>query len=562
MADIHPHDMAANLLVEGFHPQGPVADAMSDPIADTPLVVTLDQLRPYEHNPRVTRNPLYDEIKTSIRERGLDAPPAITRRPGEAHYIIRNGGNTRLAILRELWAESKDERFFRILCLFRPWVERGEIIALTGHLAENELHGSLTFIERALGIEKVRELYEIETGKALSQSELARRLTADGYPVSQPHISRMQDTVRYLLPAIPNVLYGGLGRPQIERLIALRKTAERLWEKRALGKHLAVGFPDLFQEVLAMFDTATAPFATQRVQDELVGQFAGLLEADYDTLILELDDGEAWQRALDRAPAAQREPVAHPEPSLVPHPDTGPSEAMPGVQQPAGSTAPMSVPTEAIVPALQQATPSAAPAPAVPFDGHIASPAASTDRLQSIQRLVAEHTGEPLADFAENVIKSIPVQAGGLYPISDIWFIDPLLDAPGSLRIHIAQLAQEIAEEAGLAEHIESREQGIGFCCNGEPPKPFFARAVFALLSALSTANQDRTQSVVMACGTAQFAGDLAALLQGEQRGCQADTERLSDEGLVKLFRMIRLARRLLEWDGHSGPSVTGSFDP
>ena len=63
-------------------------------------------------------------------------------------------------------------------------------MALTGHLAENELRGGLTFIERALGIEKAREFYEQENRQALSQSELARRLTADGYPVPQSHISR------------------------------------------------------------------------------------------------------------------------------------------------------------------------------------------------------------------------------------------------------------------------------------------------------------------------------------------------------------------------------------
>src|SRR3546814_17485137 len=77
--------------------------------------------------------------------------------------------------------------------LFRPWPARGEIVALTGHLAENELRGGLTFIERALGIEKAREFYEQESGQALSQSELARRLTADGYPVPQSHISRLND---------------------------------------------------------------------------------------------------------------------------------------------------------------------------------------------------------------------------------------------------------------------------------------------------------------------------------------------------------------------------------
>ena len=216
--------MAAKLLASGFERTSPTAAALTDPIADTPMVVTLDQLRPYDHDPRVTRNPAYEDIKASIRERGLDAPPAITRRPGEPHYIIRNGGNTRLAILRELWSETKDERFFRIPCLFRPWPQRGEVVMLTGHLAENELRGGLSFIERALGVEKAREFYEQENGQALSQSELARRLTADGFPLPQSHISRMQDAVHYLLPAIPNLLYGGLGRHQVERLAVLHKT--------------------------------------------------------------------------------------------------------------------------------------------------------------------------------------------------------------------------------------------------------------------------------------------------------------------------------------------------
>ncbi|MEX5670031.1 hypothetical protein ABFV57_34865, partial [Pseudomonas neuropathica] len=75
---------------------GPVAQTLTAPIVETPMIVTLDELYPYELDPRITRNPLYDDIKASIRERGLDAPPSITRRPGADHYIIRNGGNTRL----------------------------------------------------------------------------------------------------------------------------------------------------------------------------------------------------------------------------------------------------------------------------------------------------------------------------------------------------------------------------------------------------------------------------------------------------------------------------------
>src|SRR5690606_20261721 len=90
------------------------------------------------------------------------------------------------------------------------------------------------------------------------------------------------------------------------------------------------------------------------------------------------------------------------------------------------------------------------------LQGHIVSPVASTERLQAIQHLVAEQTGEPMPGFAENVLQAIPVQAGsGLFPISDVWYIDPGLDSPDRLRIHIAQFAREIAEEADLTDCIE-----------------------------------------------------------------------------------------------------------
>ena len=141
----------------------------------------------------------------------------MTRRPGEDKYRIRNGGNTRLEILNELYKETGDERYFRFNCLFRPWdKQRGEIIALTGHLAENDLKGDLKFIERAVGIQKAKAWYEEEKGEPVGIRELSRKLTDDGYPVSHSHISKMLDAVEILLPAIPVMLYSGLGKPQIE----------------------------------------------------------------------------------------------------------------------------------------------------------------------------------------------------------------------------------------------------------------------------------------------------------------------------------------------------------
>ncbi len=556
MADLTSDDMAAKLLASGFQRQSAAAQALSDPIADTAMVVTLDELRPYELDPRLTRNPLYDEIKASIRERGLDAPPPITRRPGADHYIIRNGGNTRLAILRELWSETKDERFFRISCLFRPWPERGEIVALTGHLAENELHGGLTFIERALGVEKARELYEQESDKPPSQSELARRLAADGYPVQQSHISRMQDTVRYLLPAIPNVLYGGLGRHQVERLAVLRKAAELAWETRLRGRHLSVDFDTLFHEVLAQFDAQPENFSPQRVQDELIGQMAELLGADYNALELDIDNIENRQRAVNSPPSLPTEAAAPPTVVMAPEPAApAPWTATPPPPPAADRTPP---PRAAPAPESTTHTTPIVPAPpTAPNDeaserlhGHIVSPAASTERLQAIQQLVAEHTGEAVPNFEDNVLRAIPVQAGGLFPITDVWYIEPGLDAPDRLRIHIGQFAREIADEAGLADCIEPTETRLGFSCLASLPDghaaPALGRAVLALLQVLSRDYDDAGGHAVPGLD------GLGVLLHGSRRGHPITIPRLSDNGLVKLFRLLRLARRLLELE--AGP--------
>lgn len=543
MADLTSQDMAGKLLAAGFERSGPSVTALSDPIADTPMVVTLDQLRPYDHDPRKKRNSAYDEIKASIRERGLDAAPAITRRPGEDHYIIRNGGNTRLAILRELWSETKDERFFRISCLFRPWPERGEIVALTGHLAENELRGGLTFIERALGVEKAREFYEQESGAVLSQSELARRLAADGYPVPQSHISRMADAVRYLLPAIPTVLYGGLGRHQVERLAVMRKACERTWERYGKGRSLTLDFDSFFQEVLSQFDTEGDEFAPQRVQDELIGQMSELLGVDYDVLALDLTELESRQRALASDPTPPAPPPALPQPTT----NTRPPAATPAssVSPPSVTPAPRQSGTEA-----DEAVAGSPVAVGNLVQEHIVSPAPTTERLQSIQRMVADQLGDALPpDFSSSVLQSIPVQAGGLYPISDVWYIDAGLDTPDRLRIHIAQFAREIAGEVQLDACIEERPNGIGFACraSAQAASPL-RRAVLMLLASL--AGQSAAE---VGIDGGQFTTDLPKLLHG-----QGDTtRRLSDTALVKLFRLLRLARRLVDLE--ADPSAIGS---
>lgn len=550
MSKLSAHDMADKLLARRIERPGPAAETLTNPVADTTMVVTLDELRPYELDPRITRNPLYEDIKASIRERGLEAPPPITRRPGADHYIIRNGGNTRLSILRELWTETKDEQFFRISCRFRPWSERGEIISLTGHLAENELHGGLTFIERALAVEKLRELYELEGGKPLSQSELARRLASDGYPVNQPRISRMQEAIHYLLPAIPNVLYAGLGRPQIEQLTALRRAAARSWEARSEGSAVDGEFETWFQSVLAPFDLGPNSFDVERVRDEFIGQMADRLGERFDTIAFEFTVPE--KRAL---PPVLPEP--DPPPAVQPRsPASGPASGRPVLRPQNSEEDHDGVDDDAVEVNGHddEAWDGDEDESAALGDQQTVSPYPSSNRLQSIQRLVADHLGEEPADFAGGGVKAVPVQAGGLFPVSDIWIIEPGLDIAERLRIHIAQLAREIADEAGLADAIVESEHGIGFECaladtgSDALAKAAPARGILALLHALSAPYNPRHPAARIE--TIHLVRDFGPLLLGWD---QPETSpafaamRLSDSGVVKLFRLIRLGRRVIE---------------
>ncbi|MFN4028905.1 MAG: hypothetical protein ACK4LR_02755, partial [Acidovorax temperans] len=185
------------------------------------------------------------------------------------------------------------------------------------------------------------------------------------------------------------------------------------------------------------------------------------------------------------------------------------------------------------------------------LQGHIVSPAPTTERLQSIQRMVADQMGDKLPDFEADALRAIPVQAGGLYPISDVWYIEPGLDVPDRLRVHIAQFAREIAEEADVAGQVEPSEGGIGFVCVAPPAVralPPFACAVLTLLHALCAAPRPAA-----GFDGARLADDLAALLHGG-----GAYPRLSDAGLVKLFRLLRLARRLLDLETGAASSNPG----
>ncbi|MBW1248774.1 ParB family protein [Pseudomonas tolaasii] len=495
--------------------RGPELEQLSDPVIDTPMLVTLEQLRPYEHNPRFIRNPLYDDIKASIRKRGLDQPPPITRRPGETHFTIRNGGNTRLAILGELWQETRDERFFRIHCLFRPW--SNEITALLGHLAENDLHGQLTFIERALAVAKLKTMLEAE-GTLLSQRELARRLAAGGYPISQSHISRMLDTLEYLLPAIPQTLYAGLGKPQIERLVVLRSQAERTWNRYPAA---TVAFADFWLETLGNFDATSEAFDLEQIQDELLERMSHLLGQSYRMLVLELSD---TQRVISTPGIDATIPL---ENNHLPRVDV------------AAAGAPSSEPHSKSTNPTPQDKPTREELLTAP-ETNVVSAVIPPSRVQQIREQVDRQTGTKAASSVDT------------YAFDDIWTITQALDTPEKLRLAIAGLARDMATYAGYPESIIAQPQGLGFALNVERIDLAAPRAtgIHLLLMAFLRAQDDVNWEDRKYLPSALFGQLLVGVYQIPLLDCPAvdvGLERLPDSLLIKLYRLIRLARRLID---------------
>ncbi len=251
------------------------------------MVVPIEQIEEYSRNPRRGRNDAYDRIKQSITSRGFMGSLPITRRPGEPHYVVAEGGNTVLHVLKELYAETKDPRFHAIHCLFEPWCGESEI--LIAHLIENDVRGDLVFIDRALAVRDLRRLLQQENAPPLSGRELAAKLRERGYGVDQPTISKMDYAIERLLPVIPVALRAGLGRDQVDHIRKLENRLVQFLEHR--GKEVAVieEARKWFLECLTRHDRedwSLAPIAQALIArfTEIGGDDANHVLADLDVL--------------------------------------------------------------------------------------------------------------------------------------------------------------------------------------------------------------------------------------------------------------------------------------
>lgn len=511
------------------------------------ITITLEQLRPYEGNPRRTKNPAYEEIKASIKSRGLDHAPNVTQRPGDSYYTILDGGNTRLQALNELFQETKDTRFWSIECIFKPWVGDADDInsqlnILIGHLAENDVRGDLSFIEKALGIREVKALYEQKYGEYFSHRKLSEKLGENGYPISYSVIARMEQCLTYLYPHIPNILLNGMGKPQIEKLLAIRRNAQLSWEKHAEEHVTNKDFDVVWMEALSGFDEEPTEFVINDFQDQLIGKITESFgyQVTYETFKFEIDLGE---QKLKKLVEKQPEILQRTQDS-----ESRIKEALAQQSRQAEKTAERTTPKNVAQLTIENEMESedenyeTSVVTPVSFDDDSSAPSVdNADELPELGLSDTDLSSAVIQHFndlglvpgvnpekqrqEEAVLNGLEFANCGKQPVTNIWKIHP----NRKHKMEAFSLALDIAEEVGighLVEHVLHDPVDYSYRMLPLDNQQYseFPLFIYHVLTALATEPQSAQQTNLLN----------SDYLTGNT---------MSDLMLVRLFRLIRLHR-------------------
>lgn len=511
------------------------------------ISVTLDKLRPFEGNPRKTKNPAYEDIKASIKARGLDHAPNVTQRPGDDFYTIADGGNTRLQALKELFEETHDPKFWSIDCIFKPWQGEADDISsridtLVGHLAENEVRGELSFIEKALGVRDVKALYEEKFQEKFSHRKLAEMLTEQGYPISFQLIAKMEQCLVYLYPHIPNVLLAGLGRPQIEKLLTIYRNAQNAWDNHQyqVRDEPTGNFDEIWVATLSPMDEEPESFSVTDFQDSLIGAMTEAFgdQLEYSVFKAEIDlEERKLARIREKQAEIAQQAQASEERLAKPEPVKTKSKSEP-VNTDTEQT--KSVENDDVTPEADESHSETEPV----FNDESENDLPVFDQIddgEDLTERVLNHFADlgmqpgvnPEAERAMQAVENgLEFANVGRQPVSNIWKIYPNRQH----KMEAYSLALDIADELGFAhcvEHIVKEPVDYSFrvkALAGEHSE--FVRAMHGVLVALSTDQID----------TADYTNAIS--MSGiDLLGTLAVEPAISDLCLVRLFRLIRVAR-------------------
>jgi len=263
-------DEVKGLLLEGHF--GLSADEplpLTDPISTTQMVLKLQDIKPYDKNPRREKNPAYEDIKASIlSKKQLNNNFNVTRRPGDDLFMVESGGNTRLAILKELYLETADEVFNTVHCMFMPW--KSEASILTAHLIENEMRGDMMLIDKAYAVQELKSEVERGQGEEVSDRAFTKIATKMGYRISPPLLRRFNYAIK-LDQMIPLVLRTGVGGTKLDYIKKVEKAYFQLCEEHEEQ------FDAAFMQVMSENDGELFDFDQVRNElDRLLEKIIGL----------------------------------------------------------------------------------------------------------------------------------------------------------------------------------------------------------------------------------------------------------------------------------------------
>ena len=150
--------------------------------------VEINKIDFFDKNPRKRHDPeIYEQIKASIRASGVQQPVHITQRPNSDRYVLAQGGNTRLSIVKELYEETNDKRFASLPCIFVEYTNETDI--QIAHLIENEQRQEMCFWDKAQAYAEVRDLFQSNVNKEMTQREAVTVFISHGLSVSQGLLS-------------------------------------------------------------------------------------------------------------------------------------------------------------------------------------------------------------------------------------------------------------------------------------------------------------------------------------------------------------------------------------
>lgn len=197
-------------------------------------VFTIDilEIEPCRLNPRHTKGKdyqkKYESLKESIRNVGLQSTLQVTKWPECEQYELYNGGNTRRQILIELYHEFTENgelekaqsiRYQQVI--FTHYTDDLDI--LVKHMAENEERISMTFIDKARAVFKIKDIYlKQHSEEDISHRKLSGIISELGWSgVKQQAMTELSFAFEKLDDVIPLALNNGMGKSKIQQL--------RLW---------------------------------------------------------------------------------------------------------------------------------------------------------------------------------------------------------------------------------------------------------------------------------------------------------------------------------------------